>query len=194
MVRIYPKYENEDDLLRKFNNGDKSAFSNVYMQLFDELNGFAKRLFYATEIDSKDLIQDIFMNVWSNKHLKFISLDHIKNYIYLAIKNKHTNFVKHKLCHEEYEKQVKEMNDYQLNAVIETETISLLSLVDDLLPAQCSEVIKLFLSGYDAKEIAEKLGKSQYTIYHQRTEGIRILKRYTTSKKITLLLNFLMIL
>lgn len=193
MVRIYRKYDTEDNLLEKFNNRDKSAFSNVYVRLFDELNGFAKRLFYSTEIDSKDLVQDVFIDVWSNKRNQFVSVNHIKNYIYLAIKNKHTNFLKHRLCHDEYEKQVKEMEDYQFSSIIETETISLLSIADDLLPAQCSEVIKLFLSGYDAKEIAEKLGKSQFTVYHQRAEGIAILKKHVLSKKITLLLNLLTI-
>ena len=39
------------------------------------------------------------------------------------------------------------------------------------------KILKLYLEGWDIKDIAEKLGKSPSTIYTQRQEIIMILKK-----------------
>lgn len=191
MLKKGNEYNNTEFLLLKFNERDKMSFSTIYIQIFDELNHFAERLFYSTPIESEDLIQDIFINIWSNSKLTFLSIDHIKNYIYLCIKNKHKDFLKHQIRAENHHEQMKHLEDYQFSIMIETEAISILTMADNILPDECAKVLKLYIDGYDVKEIAEKLGKSQNTVYHQKNEAINILKKHTISKKITFILNFL---
>lgn len=187
------KYSTNDSLLLGFNERKDAAFSDVYMMYFDELHRFAQRLFYSTGTDVEDLVQDIFVTVWSNPKITFISIDHVKNYIYTSIKNKHKDFLKHKLHKDKYEDVVKSIDDYHFSQMIENEVITLLTLAENVLTQECAKVLRLYLEGYDANEIASQLGKSQHTVYHQRLEAISTLKKYFTKNNISYFLTFFQI-
>lgn len=180
----------QDALLLEFNKRHEEAFSEVYKVLFDVLYHFAQRLFYATGIDAEDLVQDIFVTIWSNPKMVFSSIDHIKNYVYISIKNKHKDFLKHKLRHDKYEDMILYVDDYHFSQMVENETISLLHIADSILPSECAKVLRLYLEGYDVKEIASELGKSHNTVYHQRTKAIAALKKYLLKNNIGYFFTF----
>lgn len=180
----------DNSLLLEFNERKDIAFSKIYVRIFDELHHFAHRLFFATSVDAEDLIQDIFVNVWSNRKMTFVSIEHVKNYIYSCIKNKHKDFLRHKLRKDKYEEVIKSIGDYHFSQMVENEMISLLNMAENVLTAECSKVLQLYVEGYDIKEIATKLGKSQNTVYHQRTEAITTLKKYLFKNNISYFLTF----
>lgn len=190
MIRNREEYEDLETLILKFNKREKSAFSKLYVQIFDEVDHFAENLFYNTTIDSEDLIQDIFVAIWCNSKIQFLSLEHIRNYIYLGIKNRHKDYLRHKVTSNNYIEQIKNIEEYHSNQIIESETISLLSIAEDILPEECAKVLKLYIEGYEVKEISEKLGKSQFTVYHQRSEAVTVIKKHINLKKITFISLF----
>ena len=54
----------EKQLINRLNDRENSAFSSVYMLYFDELYYFGQRLFQDSSISAKDVIQDIFANIY----------------------------------------------------------------------------------------------------------------------------------
>lgn len=185
------RYDNEELLLLEFNERTDRAFSEVYVRVFDELNHFAERLFYTSGISSEDLIQDIFVSIWSHRKVHFDSIAHLKNYLYNSIKNKHKDFLKHKVCHENFESEVRCIDDYHYCQIIENEVITILSVADTILTTECAKVLRLYLEGYDVKEIATKLKKSHNTVYHQRVEAVSTLRDYFFKRKITFFFHLL---
>lgn len=186
MVRCDVNSSN-DTLLCKFNERDNSAFTQVYSGVFDEVNHFTKRLFYYSNLDSKDLIQDIFAAMWSNESLQFTSLAHIKNYLFLAIKNKHKNHLKHSKHVANYEKQ---SENYCFSTMVESSTLSILSEAMSYLPDDCATIFKLYIEGWEIKDIAQKMNKSESAIYSRRNHGIKILKKKLDREKLLILFLF----
>lgn len=185
------KSEIAQSLIDRFNRRDKSAFADIYVVLFDEINHYATRLFYYTTIDPKDLIQDVFVTIWSNKSLKFVSFDHIKNYLYLAIKNRFKDCLKHDKYIKDYKVKLLNNEDFHFTAMVESSTLSILSEAITSLPEEYAELFRLYIEGYDTAEIAAKMEKSQSLIYKKRNEAITILKKTMTNKQLLLLLTFL---
>lgn len=189
MVNYNPKYE-ECSLINNFNEREPEAFGVVYIAVFDEINRFANHLFYSTSVDTKDLIHDIFVNIWSNKSLKFLSLLHVRNYLYLAIKNRLKDYLKHDKHVNEYRKKMLQSEDYQFTQMVESSTLAILSESVSVLPEECAEVFRMSLEGWDINEIAEKIGKSKSSVYNLRNDAISRLKRMLNNKQLVFLLGF----
>lgn len=177
-------------LLLCFNNRDKNAFAELYSQFFKELYYYARKLFVDTTVDAEDLVQEVFVNLWMKKSVDFVSFDHIKNYLYLSIKNKHKDYIIHKKYVTDYEDIVKRDEDFYLNAMVESEVVSALGEALSVLPTECAKVFKLHVEGWDVKSIAAQLNKSESTVYQQKSAAISILKKRLRSDTFLLLINF----
>lgn len=180
-----------ESLLEKFNMRDKLAFGDVYIIVFDEINGFACHLFYSTNVDVKDLIQDLFIAIWNNRSLTFLSITHLKNYLYLGVKNKFRDYIKHDKHIDNYRKKILGNEDYMLSYSVETSVLNTLNEAAELLPERCAEVFKLYIEGWNINEIASKIGKSRSSVYDIRNEAIELLKKTIKNKQFLVLINFL---
>lgn len=189
MVRHNSKYA-ECSLLDNFNEREAEAFGEVYILVFDEISSFANHLFYYTNVDTKDLIQDIFMNIWCNKSLKFLSMLHVRNYFYLAVKNRFKDYLKHDKHVNEYRKRVLQSEDYQFTSMVESSTLAILSESVSVLPEECAEVFRMSLEGWDINEIAAKIGKSKSSVYNLRNDAISRLKNMLNNKQLEILIGF----
>lgn len=183
--------EGVDLLLYDFNRRDEYAYSFVYTLFYDELHYFSAKVYKDTEIVASDLIQDIFMKVWERKQTTFNTLIHIKGYMYISIRNSFREYLSHKKQIEKYTDVLKNGDDIYSSNIIETETILQLSNAIDLLPSECSKVLRLYLEGFDTKTIAIKLNKSVRTVYNQKNEAINILKIKFSNKILSLIISAL---
>lgn len=175
-------------LLKQFNNRDSCAFNEIYELFCSELRHFASRLFYGTEIDVDDVIQDIFLTIWENSGRKFDSILGIKAYIYVSIKNKLKNHVKHNRHVSLYNKKMLD-DDCFVTQVAESEMLSILSQAVDLLPDEYSKVFKLHADGWEVKDIADFLNKPESTVYKYKQRAIKILKGKLDKQLIIILLS-----
>ena len=166
----------DEYLLMRFNKRDPSAYGEVYNLYYNELYHFASRLFYDTEIDVDDVIHDIFLNIWELNNRCFDTLLGIKGYIYVCIKNKLKNYLKHNKHVNNYNATIN-LDDLFVVQVAESEIFSILSYAVDLLPEECSKVFKLHVDGWEVKDIAKFLSKSESTVYKQKQKAISILKK-----------------
>ena len=191
-MNINENYEEaESILLLNFNNKIDSAFSEVYSLYYKELYYYTFSIFKDTTEDSEDIIQDIFINILENKKLKFKSLIKIKSYIMISIKNRYKMYYRHQKAINNYLSENVDDKFFILQAV-ESEVVSLISEILNMLPEECARTLKLFLDGYNVKEIAEKLGKKESTIYNQKNSAISTLRTKLSKNQfmlLTILLN-----
>jgi RNA polymerase sigma-70 factor (ECF subfamily) len=176
--------EREALLLKQFNDRDGRGFGEVYLSFHRDLYAFAGKLFQEVSITPDDVIQDIYMYIWEKKDIRFDSLGHLKSYLYVAIKNHYRNHLEHLKRVNEYTQQMLLDEDQFVVMIAENEVLSVLSSSLDLLPTECAKVFKLCLDGWEIKEIADKLGKSESTVYKQKNEAISILRKKLSKDKL----------
>lgn len=192
----YNKFDISNELSQKilvkaFNHRDKSAYAFIFTLYYDHLYHFSIKLYRNTDVDAADMIQDIFLSVWENKKNDFSSLLHIKNYLFLSIRNHFRKHLEHKKNIDKYTQSLMHDNDHLISEMVEVEVISKLSLLVDALPEECGKVLKLYMEGEEMKDIAQQLNKSLSTIYNQKTEAISILKRKFPKDFFLLIINIL---
>ncbi len=166
-----------EKILKGFNKRDKEAFCEVYSFTYNELYIFAERLYFNTNIDVADVIHDIFAKLWERNHLKFESLDKLKGYLYISIRNRFRDFLSKKSSEERYSKEMLLDEDNLVANIVEIETLSLINQAMKQLPEECLKVLQLVVEGWEVGEIAVKLGKSPSTVYTQKTRALDILKK-----------------
>lgn len=185
---IDEKYE--ISLLHGFNSRKDEAFSNVYLYMYDELYFYSYRIFFGTTVLPEDAIHDVFMNIWSNDKY-FVSLEHIKSYAYLSIKNNFRNLIAKKGHFDKYESEILCDQSYDDALQIEAQTLSIIDRAMEILPNECGKVLRMLLDGYSAEEVAEKLGKSVNTVYSQKQTAINILKKKLPRSSFAIILSLL---
>lgn len=184
------EYENNLDsealLLDKFNRREHSAFGEVYSMFYSDFHRYTIYLYKNIDIDSEDIIHDIFLSLWERRSSKFDNLIKIKGFVIIAIKNGYRNYIRHLLHERKYTETLYTDKDFEYDA-IEFELFSLINQVMGLLPTDCAEIFKLYLEGYKPDEIANITGKQPQTIYNKKQEAISILRRKLTKDQLMIL-------
>lgn len=174
-------------LLVGFNDRDAYAFGEVYNLYYTELIYFTRHIYRDSEVNANDVVHDIFVKIWKTDKLVFTGLVNIKAYIIISIKNSLLDYIKHKKQVQKFNKSIIENPENFISQIIEAETLSITSEVMKLLPEEMSKVFKLYLEGWDIKEIALKLGKKESTIYAQKRDAISFLRGKLPSDKLLLI-------
>ena len=158
-------------LLKNFNRRIEKDFGKVYSLFYNDLFYFAAKLYQHTEVEPRDAIHDIFLNLWQSASLKFEHLTDIKAYLFVSLRNHFKSYVRHHQYIKEYEASLLLDKDQFEVDIIESETLSTFHHILELLPEESAEILKLFLNGWKAEEIAQKLGKNKQTIYRGQRAG-----------------------
>lgn len=172
-----PKIDEYGYLLKKFNERDRDAFGHVYTLYYKELYYYAYSIYQNTNIEADDVIQDVFLNVWKSQDRQFDKLEGIKAYLLVSIKNGYKNFYAHNKLTLNLNKSFSD-DDLFIVQAVESEIYSRVPAILNKLPEECAKSFRMFLEGWDIKEIAEKMKKKSSTIYNQRQKSISILKKY----------------
>lgn len=178
-------------LLKHFNSRERYAFNQIYLMYFDDLIYFASNLFRNTATSPDDIVQDIFLNLWENKKQKFTGLINIKAYLFVSVKNRFKDYLKHQKHIDNHLAAARLNEDYFVFQVVETEVSSFLKEAVEVLPEECRKVFVEYINGLDANEIALKLNKSEFTVYKQRKTAIEILKNKFPKDKMLIIMFFL---
>lgn len=174
-MTLFP--DNSDQLIRLFNQRNSRAFGIVYRKIYRELYLYAGKLFSSIDLMPEDAIQDVMTDIWKRNSLQFESLEYVKTFCFIALKNAYKNYVRH-LGH-----QLR----YELECKMEYEFSSAQGYVEDyttlydalhFLPADHATVIRMYLDGYKPEEIASALGIALQTVYNRRHEAILILRQH----------------
>lgn len=163
---------------------DENCFLEIYRLLYAPLFHFTDSLFALTEIDPEDVLNDVFMQLWNRKNLKFDTLHELKAYLYTSIKNRFRNDIRNKKKIHAYRDHIgKEFEERAFSQIVESEMYSQLNSMEDILPQECAKVFRFLIEGYEINEIAVMTGKSPSTIYDHRNNAIRIIKKRLSREK-----------
>jgi len=146
-----------------FQHGDKKAYRIIFDSLYPVMCLYAEK-FVKDADDAEDISQEIFVELW-NQRAKFESFEQIKAFLYLSIKNKCFNFIKHLNIKKKYVESVQLDDELLLdNFIIEAEIVNNLNEAVKSLPEQQRLVILLSLQGLKNEDIAENMNISLNTV------------------------------
>lgn len=159
-----------------------SRYDNVGVKLLFERYYAPLVLFassYVADQDvPKDIVQDVFLAMIQEKE-KFMTIEHLKTYLYTAVKNRCLKHLRHEEVKLRYNHYVvsheEEEDDGYLRKVLEEEVFVLLREAVDGLPEQCRKVFMLAMEGKGNAEIADIMDVGLETVKSHKKSGKRIL-------------------
>lgn len=176
-------------------------FEITYKLLFRKY--YANLFFYATRIvgedEAKDVVQDVFVELWRRKDTMQIG-DQIQAFLYRAVYTRSLNVLKHRNVKNEYEAIVSEISRkraeyYQPDSNDVVKRIEDVELRNELikamneLPDKCRMVFKLsYLHGMKNKDIAETMDVSLRTVEAHMYKALKFLRERLGYLKLMLIL------
>ncbi len=160
-----------------FRKGNQKAFQQIFTQLYTSLCSFANK--YLNDKDeAEDTVQEVFIELW-NQRLKFENVNQVKAFLYLSIKNKCLNIIKHINIKQKYIDEYideREQEGFFEENVIKSEVISQIKNAINKLPEQRKKIILLNIQGLKNNEIAEDLSISVNTVKLQKKIAYKYLR------------------
>jgi len=170
---------NDPLFLAGFRDGDREAFKEMYLDLYDGLLLFAYSIVRKEDV-AKDIVAEGFLKLWERrKHMS--SFQHIRSFLFLTTRNACLNHLRsekrHEVSHARIRYTLREGESGAEEAMILAELLKVIYLRAQQLPRQCRQVFHLlFVEGLEAWEVAEQLGLSVYTVYNHRARALEILR------------------
>lgn len=176
------KREINQSIIEKFQHGDPKAFRAIFNVLYAIMFSFARK-YLNDSIEAEDMVQEAFIELWNQKE-KFQNPDQLKSFLYITVRNKCLNRIKHLQVRVEYAQSCEGETHDALNfeeEVIKTEFLAQLKMVIDNLPVKRKKIILLSMHGCKNQEIAEELNISINTVKLQKKIAYQELRRGLSS-------------
>lgn len=158
--------------------GDQTAFKQIFDLFHKRLCLFA--LGITTDDSAEDIVQEAFVKLWERKE-NFNTIDSIKAFLYLTVKNTCLNLYKHKQVIQKHSQSLTEMMDEISvdHKMVEAEVASQIRQALEQLPDGYRKVIYLgYFEGLSNQQAADHLNVSINTVKTQKVRGLRILRDF----------------
>ncbi|MFA6945710.1 MAG: RNA polymerase sigma-70 factor [Pedobacter sp.] len=169
----------DNQLLDLIKSGDERAFAEIYERYWGLMFHHVLKM-TGDKDETKDLVQEIFTNLWLN-------IGHIEPgtslaaYLYVSARNKVINLVRHDRVKKNYLTSLSIFCDNNHDTTLEQLTAKDLSIAIEReiqnLPCKMREIFELSRKHYRShKEIADELHISDKTVKKQINNAIKILR------------------
>lgn len=165
-------------LVKLLRADDAAAFREIYNRYWLVLFNTAKRKLYAVEV-AEEIIQDIFSDLWERRGT--LEVDHLKSYLFGALKFQIFNYIRSQLVQREYER-----HNASTFTDLDCQTENLLAFEDlfkaiesaiEQLPEKTRSIFRMNrLENYSVKEISVMMKISERTIEYHLTQSLRKLR------------------
>lgn len=165
-------------MLQKKEKKDSDSCTRVFEKYYRELAYFAFRILKDRDA-GEDVVQDMFVMLFE-KGLPEGDGEALKSYLYVTVRNRCLDYLKHLKVVEKYQVENAEGETFEesiLASLIETEVLSILKREIDALPKECAKVMRLLLVGYNSVEVAQELHVEPSTVRAQKQRGLMLLKK-----------------
>jgi RNA polymerase sigma factor (sigma-70 family) len=163
-----PELYNDCDLLTRMKSGDQEAFSLLYRRYWKILYDVAFQRLKDSH-QSEDIIQDIFVSLWSRRN--DVVIENLPAYLHTALRFKIFKYVERDLANRSFYEPMEIILSGGTNAdddLMTKEMIRLVRLFAESLPEKRKEIFNLHLSGVlSTREIADQLHIKQKTVQNQ---------------------------
>ena len=167
----------EEVYIQDLHMGDEKTFHRIFEMFHSRLCFFAHEIL-GGNVDTEDIVQDAFVNLWQ-KRTDFDSIQSVKSFLYIVVKNKCFNITKHaKVVNKSADALSNDSTEEDLSIYfIEAEILDQLSLALKKLPAGCQNVLHLgFFEKMKNKDIANHLQVSVNTVKTQKKRALHLLR------------------
>jgi len=170
----------DEELLNFVQNGDKSAFEEIYNRHWHKLYNVAVRVLKSQE-EAEEILQDIFLKLWIRR--EEIKVLNLSNYLISSVKKKIIDSIRSKIVQQKYWIYYKQ---FMPQSVEETEsTVVFNELNNEIqhaiqqLPKKSQQVFRLNrLEGRSVSEIADFLKLSERAIEYHLTKSLKQLRAH----------------
>ena len=171
---------NLESILSGINAKNERCWEQLYTSCYAAMCVYVESI--VKDMDcSKDIVQDLLVNLW-HSDIRFASGRELMGYLYKSLYNNSLLYIRNKkkramiLDKIDQEKENEDFSkDFMLDTVQE-EIVRLLHLQIGHLPRGIRQIMKLSISGFSGKEIADKLGISVNTVKVQKNKSIKYLR------------------
>lgn len=173
----------DNELFCLMQDGDKYAFEEIYERFNGLLYIYACKLVHDKE-DARDIVQEIFVYLWSNPNIKIKS--QLSSYLYTAVRYKIFDWLDKNKSKSNYllslEKFVDQGDCITDNYIREKEFASIIEKEVSLLPPKMRQIFEMSRQQHlSQKEIAELLHLSDKTVKKQMSNALKVLRLKLTS-------------
>lgn len=183
---MHTQAKKESIYLSRFKDGDPRAFTYFFDFYWEELYKLAYRHVQDEDL-SKDVVQEVFVQIWEKRHL--ISEDYLslKPYLFKAVKNKVLNYY----ASEKVRKNLMENMLYRMERFASlsdnrfAQYKELEDIVDDSvskLPKAMKTVYQMRNDNYSIQQIAQQLDIAEQTVKNYLSEAKKILRQDVTQR------------
>jgi len=183
----------DNKIIKRFKEGDAEAFDAIYHNYSKKMFHFALGLVKDEDI-SKDLVQEVFVNLWEKRGQVDLNLN-FDNYIFTIAYNSVRKYFRKKSIEtkviDHLVKNSPEIIESVDGTVIYNELLELASKTIENLPPKRKIVYKLSRQeGMKIKEIASKLNISTRTAENHLAKALKYLKEELSGISLLTLLFF----
>ena len=174
---------NNEKLINRFIDGDKTAINDLYAEYSPRLYRFAMA-YLKSESEVLDIVQEVFVNVWMNRN-KLKKDSNLDAYLFTVAKNTIVSVFRKKLSEKDY---LEHLKNKSITNSIDTESQfnynQLSDKLNDLveqLPPQRKKIYQLSKEqGLANKTIAAELGISIKTVEDHLSKASKFIKKNLT--------------
>ncbi|MGE0078272.1 MAG: RNA polymerase sigma factor [Bacteroidales bacterium] len=176
--------ENDIALLRRFQQGDESAFTLLFHQHSSAL--YRKILWMVNDDEiANDLLQELFLKLWETRERIDLSKP-FKAYLYTIASNLVYDFFRKSANRKKYEKHLLSLADEHYShieeALFSKDNQTLINEAIDQLPPQRKQIFTLCrLEGKSYDEVSDMLKISKSTIQDHIVKANRAIKDYLSN-------------
>jgi len=151
---------------------------NIHRNFFPVLMSFSSNYIDQPTV-CEDIIQEVFIELWEKKE-GFYMFNSIKSFLYVSVKNKCLNYLKHKKVEEKlsvFNNNFSDEKHFQ-ELMIEEETYRLLYSVIGKMSPKTREILVYHLSGLSNQEISVKTSVSINTVRTIKARAYKVMKNF----------------
>lgn len=177
MIEIDSDNIDDEILLAQLNDGSIEAFNILFDRYWQRAFSDAFKRLY-NEDDAKDIVQEIFVYIWTNREV--IHIQNFPAYLHIAVRNKVIKLLaKRKTTHPFYDlldEAGQQASGADANLMWKEFAKEYESLVNSL-PPKRKEIFRLrYQEDQSTNAIAERLGITRKTVQNQLGKAIETLK------------------
>lgn len=161
--------------IRKFAGGSKEAFELLFHELYPHLLPYAIKIL-SDRTEAEDMVQEAFVELW-NAQEKFETFSQVRAFLYLTIKNRCFNHLKHRRVIEKHQAEATPESEFDFESeILRSEMAYQLRSAIRNLPEQRQKIILLSLQGMKNHEIADFMEISVNTVKQQKKLAYKTLR------------------
>jgi RNA polymerase sigma-70 factor (ECF subfamily) len=172
------KLQADSDLILQLQQGDRKAFERIYGRYAAELIDFAAGRAEYLE-DARDMVQDIFISLWSNRET--LQITSLPAYLYGAVRYKLIDHIRRNIRQERYSAHAQllypDTDNSTLDDILYEDMDHFVISEAEKLPPRMREVFLLSRKRrLNIKEISSEMQISEQTVKNQLYSALKALR------------------